>query len=80
MRLASEPFLKITSISHLNDQVTLQGLGVPNANHTLNSSPNLNPGAFRRLDSVMTDAEGFWQYQDPNAVGVNSRFYRLSYP
>jgi len=80
-RLASEPFLKITSINQLtNGQVMLQGLGVPDGNHTLRASPNLSAGSFSPLDSVTPDAGGFWQYQDTTAVGLNSRFYRLSYP
>ena len=81
MRLASEPFLKFTSINHLPDgAVALQGLGVPEARHTLLDSANLNPGAFNPLDSVTPDAGGFWQYEDTNTIGINSRFYRLSYP
>jgi uncharacterized delta-60 repeat protein len=80
-RLTSEPALKITSINPLTfGQVTLQGLGVPDASHTLYASPNLRPGGFGPLDSVLTDAGGFWQYRDTNTVGVNSRLYRLSYP
>jgi len=80
-RLASEPYWEITSINHLADgQVVLQGLGVPETNHTLRASPHLAPGSFSTLDSVLTDAGGFWQYQDTNAVGLSSRFYRLSYP
>jgi len=80
-RLASEPFLKITSINQLTDgQVMLQGLGVPDGNHTLRASPNLSPGSFSPLAPITADAGGFWQYLDTSAVGLNSQFYRLSYP
>lgn len=80
-RLAAEPLLKFTSINHLSTgQTLLHGLGVPAANNSLDAAPNLSPGSFSRLDSVAADAGGFWQYQDTNTVGLNRRFYRLSYP
>ena len=80
-RLASEPFLKFTSINYLtNGQAALQGLGVPDTNNTLDASSNLGAAAFSPLDSVTPDAGGFWQYLDTNTAGVSSRFYRLSYP
>ena len=80
-RLASEPYLRLTSISHLaNGAVALQGLGYPGAANTLQTSPSLNPASFSTYDSVLPDAGGFWQYQDTNTAGVNTRFYRLAYP
>jgi hypothetical protein len=80
-RLASEPFLKITSVNPLNTgPVNVRGVGVPVANHTLHASPDLGPGSFGALGPVTTDVGGFWQFQDTNAVGLNMRFYRLSYP
>jgi len=80
-RLATEPYLEITSINHFsNGQVALEGLGVPGTNLTLRASPDLAPGSFAPLDSVLTDAGGFWQYQDTNTPSLSHRFYRLSYP
>ena len=80
-RLTSEPFLKFTSITPTNGgQMLLQGLGVPEANHTLYASPNLAPGSFRTLAPVTTDAGGFWQYLDTSAAGVGSGSYRFSFP
>jgi uncharacterized delta-60 repeat protein len=80
-RLTSEPFLKFTSITRTNGgQMLLQGLGLPNASHTLYASPNLAPGSFNTLAPVTTDAGGFWQYLDTSAAGVNRRSYRFSFP
>jgi len=80
-RLASEPYLKITSIdAPIGGPVTLLGVGIPLANHTLLTSPNLVPGTFSPLDSVTTDAGGLWEYQDITTAGANTRFYRLTYP
>ena len=80
-RLASEPFLKITSLSQTNNgQMLLQGLGVADANHTLLSSPTVAAGSFSPLSPITPDAGGFWQYLDTTAPGVDRRFYRLSRP
>jgi uncharacterized delta-60 repeat protein len=79
-RLASEPFLKITSISQTNNgQMLLQGLGVADANHTLFASPTVAPANFSPLAPITADAGGFWQYLDTSS-GVDKRFYRLSSP
>jgi hypothetical protein len=61
-------------------QMLLQGLGVPNTNHTLYASPNLSPGSFTTLAPLTTDAGGFWQYLDTSAAGVSRRSYRFSFP
>lgn len=80
-RLASEPFLKITSISQSNKgDMLLQGLGVPQANHTLLSSPTIAPATFSSLAPITPDAGGFWQYLDTTTPGVATRFYSLSLP
>jgi uncharacterized delta-60 repeat protein len=80
-RLASEPFLKITSISQTNNgQMLLEGLGVADANHTLQASPAVASGNFSPLAPITPDAGGFWQYLDTTASGVKTRFYRLSLP
>jgi uncharacterized delta-60 repeat protein len=80
-RLASEPFLKITSLSQTNNgQTLLQGLGLADANHTLLASPTVAPASFSPLAPVTPNAGGFWQYLDTSTPGVDKRFYRLSLP
>jgi uncharacterized delta-60 repeat protein len=81
VRLASEPFLKITSISPTNNgQMLLHGLGVPDANHSLLASPTVAPANFSPLAPITPDAGGFWQYLDTSTPAVGKRFYRLSLP
>jgi hypothetical protein len=73
--------LKIRSISRLpNGHMLLQGSGVANATHTLQSSPNPRSTSFSTLATVAADAGGLWQYEDATVTGSNVRFYRLSYP
>jgi uncharacterized delta-60 repeat protein len=80
-RLASEPFLRITSISQTNiGQMLLQGLGVADANHTLQASPAMASGSFSPLAPITPNAGGFWQYLDTTTPVVDRRFYRLSLP
>jgi uncharacterized delta-60 repeat protein len=81
IRFTGDPVLKFLSISLLtNGHVLLQGLGFPSRVHTISTSGNLTLGSFGFLDSVTPDASGFWEYEDSSAVGINSRFYRLSFP
>jgi hypothetical protein len=41
------------------------------AEHTTRNTP---------APAKTADDGGFWQYQDTNTVGLDRRFYRLSYP
>lgn len=80
-RLQSDPFLEILSIARAgNGHVQLTGLGVPNASNTLWGTTNLTRSSFGALGSVVPDASGYWQYDDGTAVGLNRRFYQLSFP
>ncbi len=80
-RVQGDPFLKILSITHMgNGNKLLKGVGLPNAGHTLNASPTVNPGAFSPLAPITADGLGAWQYQEGSVPGVSNRFYRLSYP
>ena len=80
-RLASEPYLKITSISATNQgEMLIQGLGAPATNQTLLASPTAAPSSFSSLSLVTPDAGGFWGYVDTNAPAFDTRFYRLSLP
>jgi hypothetical protein len=73
--------LKITSITRLaNGYIRLQGLGVPNAVHTLHSSPDLSPNSFGAITTVNANGIGALQYDDAGAVGLTKRFYRLAFP
>ena len=79
-RLQGNPLLKILSINHLSGGTNrLTGVGVPGDNHTLIASPTVT-GSFTPLAPVTSDSQGNWQYDDPPAPGVNTRFYQLAYP
>jgi uncharacterized delta-60 repeat protein len=80
-RVMGDVVLKIRSISRLpNGHMLLQGSGVANATHTLQSSSNPRSASFSALAPVSVDAGGLWQYEDTSVTGSNVRFYRLSYP
>jgi hypothetical protein len=75
------PAVKITSITRLlNGHIVLQGVGVPNAGHTIQASPDLSPNSFLAIGTATADATGALQYDDASAVGLTKQFYRLSFP
>jgi hypothetical protein len=76
---ASITDLKILSITHpAANTIHLECSGVPNVLNRIESSPDLSPGSFTTLASVMADANGAFQYDDTNAG--TKKFYRLAYP
>ena len=73
--------LRITSIARLSDGViSLRGIGVPNAVHTIQDSPTPNAADFRFRASATANAVGIVQFDDTNGVNFTTRFYRLTYP
>jgi hypothetical protein len=75
------PAVKITSTTRLaNRHIILQGVGVPNAGHTIQASPDLSPNSFNPIDTTTADNTGALQYDDASAVGLTHQFYRLSFP
>lgn len=70
---------RVTSISRLtNRNVRVQGVAVPNATYALEAASDLNTSNFAFVGNVTTDANGLWQYDDPDAANLEKRFYRLS--
>jgi uncharacterized delta-60 repeat protein len=81
LRVTSDPFLRINSITHLaNGHMALAGIGVPDGSHTLLKATTLNGSNFNALAPVSADASGNWQYEDATALSDAVRFYRLSFP
>jgi uncharacterized delta-60 repeat protein len=81
VRVTGDTIMRINSITRLaNGHIFLQGIGVPDGNHTLQNSARLGPANFTALGPVTADASGAWQYEDATAPGAGVRFYRLSYP
>ncbi len=75
------PVLKITSITHLaNGHISLQGLGVPNSVHTIQTASDPTAGNFGFLGNATSDGSGLLQYDDASAIGLTRRFYRLTFP
>ncbi len=73
--------LKIVSITLLtNGHITLQGVGVPNAAHTIRASPDLSPNSFSSIGTVTANGAGVLEYDDATAVGLPAQFYRLRFP
>jgi hypothetical protein len=73
--------LRITSITHPDStHILLQGVGVPNALHTVQVSVDPNGTNFGALTSIMTNGSGQWQYNDTPSAGQTKLFYRLTFP
>jgi hypothetical protein len=73
--------IKITSIADLaNGHIVLQGLGVPNALHHIQGSPDLSSNSFGAIGTTTADNTGILQFDDAGAVGLTKRFYRLTFP
>lgn len=73
--------LKITSITRLSGgAMRLQGTGVPNTLHTIQSSDDLGADGFGFLVNVTPTGAGVWQHDDGTAIGEPKRFYRLTLP
>ena len=73
--------MRITSIIRLtNGHISLQGIGVPNDLHTIQSSMTPGGASFGFLGPATANAAGILQYDDAGAVGLTTRFYRATYP
>jgi len=73
--------LKIVSITLLtNGHINLQGIGVPNAAHTIRASPDLSPNSFSNIGTATANGTGVIEYHDATAVGLPTQFYRLRFP
>ena len=72
---------QITSIQRMpNGHVMLQGkVESPNWTFSLQLAPNMS-NAFGSPVSITSDANGMFQHDDAGAVGLDKRFYRLTYP
>jgi hypothetical protein len=71
--------LKITSIGHpAANTIHLNCIGAPNVLNRIEWSPDLSPGSFHTLASVMATANGAFQYDDTSAG--TKKFYRVVYP
>jgi fibronectin-binding autotransporter adhesin len=72
--------IRFTSIKRLgNGHILLQGIGVPNGQHTVKMYPDLN-ATSDAFAPVTANGTGALQYDDAGAVGLTKRFYRLSFP
>lgn len=60
--------------------VLLQGIGVPDEQHTLEILPSLSGTATPITISITVDSTGRWQYDDTLPAGLTMRFYRLRFP
>ena len=71
--------LQITSITRLGSgAIRLQGIGCPNAVHTIEASVIPDSSGFGFLGNATSDGTGALLYDD--ATGLTKRFYRLQFP
>ena len=76
----SGPTLQIARVGRLsNGHFIVQGFGAPNSTNTVKATTDLR-NAFTTLSSVMADANGSIQFEDTNAGGFTSRFYKITSP
>jgi hypothetical protein len=79
MQVTVSNALKISSITRpVTNTVHLSCVGVPNVLNRIEWSPDLSPGSFKTLASVMANATGAFPYDDTNAG--TKKFYRVAYP
>ena len=72
--------LRVTSVVRPADgSVVIQGVGLPNALHTVQAAPHMNSG-FTALLPIFSDASGNLVFQDEDAATFAERFYRFTYP
>lgn len=72
--------LRITSITRPSDgSIIVQGIGLPNALHSVQVSPNLTSG-FTTLGPIFSDGSGNLQFEDSDADTLPQRFYRFRFP
>jgi hypothetical protein len=71
------PPLEINSIKFANGHALIKGVGLPSSPINIQTSPDLI-APFDTIDTVMSGANGAFQYQD-NAAG-SEKFYRAAYP
>lgn len=70
--------ITISSIATLPDRhIRLQGSTLTNGLISIEASPDL-PGPFTQIATVSPDANGAFQYDDPNPDGLTHRFYRAT--
>jgi hypothetical protein len=76
------PDLQITSMTRLADgHIFIQGKGVPNRFHTMQTAVSPDPAGFASLSpAVGADASGSWQFTDTTSPVPMRRFYRLIFP
>jgi Right handed beta helix region len=73
--------LRITSITQPPDgSIVLQGVGLPNALHTVEASQMPDGASFTAIAPILSDAAGVLRYQDNDAPSLLKRFYRFTFP
>ena len=73
--------IAIRSISRISaSTVRVQGIGVPNHSHTIETGPDPRASSFVPLTHVTADASGALSFDDNSAMTVQTRFYRVTFP
>jgi hypothetical protein len=67
--VVAQPIFAITVIAPVgNGNILLQRFSTPYNSNTIQVSPDLSPGGFATIATVMSDLTGAFQYQDTNAL------------
>lgn len=71
----------ITTIKRLPDgTIRLEGIGVPNHSHTIETAVTPNTRSFSPLATVTPNDAGLVEFDDASAMKLPTRFYRISFP
>jgi hypothetical protein len=74
------PTLQITNTARLaNGHFIIQGFAAPNSTNSVQATSNLQT-AFTNIGTVVADANGVIQFEDANAAGSTSKFYKIASP
>jgi hypothetical protein len=73
--------LAITSLKRLsNGTIHLEGVGVPNHSHTIQTAMNPNGASFSPFTNATADDTGALMFDDTSAVNLQTKFYRFTLP
>ncbi len=73
--------LRFTSFTRLpNGHVSMEGIGVPNAAHTIGRSSTLDASGFIPFPPTTADGSGLIRFTDTTSANLARAFYRLAFP
>lgn len=77
IHVIATPWLRILSGMMTNGAFHLTGIGNNNSTYTVQAATNLATGNWQDIGTVISDSAGIIEFDDPEVVANEVRFYRL---